>query len=144
GYLQRGPEAELVRPGQEQDLAHQPVREGEGGDADPARVVAGQVGLEVDHLVAGGHGHRFGPGLAAVAGGGDHDVARRRAGLVGGRRPGWGGGVGGVGGRAGGGEGARRVAPVGQDAGGGRRWLLAVAAGGDRRAVPGGGEADHG
>src|SRR5262249_27359123 len=44
GDVQRGPEAELVRPGQEQDLAHQPVREGEGGDADPARLVDGQLG----------------------------------------------------------------------------------------------------
>jgi hypothetical protein len=53
GYLQRCPEAELVRPGQEQDLVHQPVREGEGGDADPACLVHGQVRLEVGHVVVG-------------------------------------------------------------------------------------------
>src|SRR5215470_8100922 len=41
GYLPRCPEAELVWLGQEQDLVHQPVREGEGGDADPACLVDG-------------------------------------------------------------------------------------------------------
>src|SRR5215472_2524491 len=41
GYLQRCPEAELVWRGEEQDVVHQPVREGEGGDADPACLVDG-------------------------------------------------------------------------------------------------------
>src|SRR5215468_5129791 len=41
GYLPRCPEAELVWLGEEQDLVHEPVREGEGRDADPACLVDG-------------------------------------------------------------------------------------------------------
>jgi hypothetical protein len=51
-----------------------PASEGEGGDAEPARVVDGQVRLEIDHLVVRGRGHRLGPGPAAVGGCGHHDV----------------------------------------------------------------------
>src|SRR5262249_59133154 len=96
-------EAELPGLGEEQDLVHEPVREGEGGDADPARVVDGQVRLEVDHAVGGRRDNRLAPGLASVVGGGHHDV--------GGGRPGLGGGVGGVGGGAGGGGGRRPGGP---------------------------------
>src|SRR5262249_61288952 len=110
GDVQRGPEAELVRRGEEQDVVHQPVREGEGGDADPACLVDGQVRLEVDHLVVGGRGHRRGPGPAAVVGGGHHDVGVRRSGLV--------GGVGGVERIAVGGGGDRRGGLAGHDAAG--------------------------
>src|SRR5262249_44050233 len=110
GYLQRCLEAELVWLGEEEDLVHKPVREGEGGDADPACLVNGQVRLEVGHVVVGGRGHGLGPGPAAVVGGG-----RRGVGVSG---PGRVGGVRGVERIAVGGGGDRRVAPVGDDAAG--------------------------
>src|SRR5436305_5948272 len=61
-------EVEFPRLGEEQDLVHATVRQGEGGDPHPARVVDRQVGLEVRRAVRGRRGHRLAPGPAVVAG----------------------------------------------------------------------------
>lgn len=62
GHPQRLAEVELVRRRHEQDFVDPAVRESERGDSDPAGLVDGEVGLEVDHAVVGSRRDGPGPG----------------------------------------------------------------------------------